>query len=298
MLRAVFVDMDDTFVAPDKTIPAGNLRVLDLAHERGVQVVPCTGRSVAGLPPELVAHPSVRYAVCGGGAIVYDVREDRLVSEEVIGARTVRALYEDLRDLRVTFDLFADDRIFTGADRWAVLGEMDVSAELRRMLVSLRTRFEPDTDALIDSMGERACRINVFCADERDRETVRDIARAHPELTCVSSLPCNAELTRAGVDKGSGLRRVCELMGVDAADLWRLRQRRPHAPGGGRRRRHGGRGARGPRGGRSRGPALRGRRRGALPGAPSRHLLTGRLAPGRRGSRFVPTADTGRRRLR
>lgn len=219
MLRAVFVDMDDTFVAPDKTIPAGNLRVLDLAHERGVQVVPCTGRSVAGLPPELVAHPSVRYAVCGGGAIVYDVREDRLVSEEVIGARTVRALYEDLRDLRVTFDLFADDRIFTGADRWAVLGEMDVSGELRRMLVSLRTRFEPDTDALIDSMGERACRINVFCADERDRETVRDIARAHSELTCVSSLPCNAELTRAGVDKGSGLRRVCELMGVDAADV-------------------------------------------------------------------------------
>ena len=58
MLRAVFVDMDDTFVAPDKTIPAGNLRVLDLAHERGVQVVPCTGRSVAGLPPELVAHPA------------------------------------------------------------------------------------------------------------------------------------------------------------------------------------------------------------------------------------------------
>lgn len=34
MVKLVFVDMDDTFVAPDKTIPADNLRILDVAHAR------------------------------------------------------------------------------------------------------------------------------------------------------------------------------------------------------------------------------------------------------------------------
>ena len=84
MLRAVFLDMDDTFVAPDKTVPADNLRVLDLALEKGVQVVPCTGRNLAGLPPELASHPSVRYAVCGGGALVYDLGTGEVVSASVI----------------------------------------------------------------------------------------------------------------------------------------------------------------------------------------------------------------------
>ena len=97
MLRAVFLDMDDTFVAPDKTVPADNLRVLDLALEKGVQVVPCTGRNLAGLPPELASHPSVRYAVCGGGALVYDLGAGGVVSASVIAADAVRSLYDDLR---------------------------------------------------------------------------------------------------------------------------------------------------------------------------------------------------------
>ncbi len=50
MVNLVFVDMDDTFVAPDKTIPADNLRILDVAHERGVQFVPCTGKEPARAP--------------------------------------------------------------------------------------------------------------------------------------------------------------------------------------------------------------------------------------------------------
>ena len=45
MVRLVFVDMDDTFVTPDKVITPENLRILDVAHERGVQFVPCTGRN-------------------------------------------------------------------------------------------------------------------------------------------------------------------------------------------------------------------------------------------------------------
>ena len=35
-VRLVFMDLDDTFVSPDKTITADNLRALDLAHERGI----------------------------------------------------------------------------------------------------------------------------------------------------------------------------------------------------------------------------------------------------------------------
>lgn len=81
MVRLVFIDMDDTFVAPDKTIPRDNLRILDDAAERGVQFVPCTGRSLRGVPRELLAHPSVCHAVCGGGALVYDVRSGRIVRE-------------------------------------------------------------------------------------------------------------------------------------------------------------------------------------------------------------------------
>ena len=74
MTRLVFVDMDDTFLSPDKSVSAENMAILDEALGRGVQFVPCTGRNVTGVPRELSEHPSVRYAVCCNGALVCDVR--------------------------------------------------------------------------------------------------------------------------------------------------------------------------------------------------------------------------------
>ena len=217
MVKVVFVDMDDTFVAPDKTIPAENLRVLDLAHEKGVQVVPCTGRSAAGLPPELVAHPCVRYAVCGGGALVRDVRAGRTVVKNVMDPGVVRAFYEDIRELPTTFDLFCEAGVFTAEDRWPVLERVDVSEPLRRLVMSVRTRVPGTTDELIARLDD-VCRVNVFFLGEKDRDAVWAAARSHPELGCVSSLACNVEVTRADTNKGSGLRLVCDLLGVDPAD--------------------------------------------------------------------------------
>lgn len=221
MLKLVFSDMDDTFVAPDKTIPPDNLRVLDLLAERGVEFVPCTGRSASGLPPELTSHPCVRHAVCGGGALTYDVRARRPTVVNTIPRAVVRALYDDLRGCACTFDMLSPEgRIFTAADVWPYMAQLDVSEPLRQMLYRLRTRFEGTTDELIDKMTD-ICRINICFVGERDGENGRRVweaAQARPELTCVSSLACNVELTRAGVDKGSALLHLCAALGVDAAD--------------------------------------------------------------------------------
>lgn len=218
MLRAVFVDMDDTFVAPDKTIPSENLRVLDLAYEKGVQFVPCTGRNVVGLPTELVSHPCVRYAVCGGGALVYDVRENRVLRRSPIDGDVLRSFYRAVSAAPTTFDLFNEEGIFTAEDRWHVLEEMDASEPFRSMLRRLRTRVPGTTEELIDSMRD-VCRVNMFFLTESDRQAAWAAADSFEGLTCVSSVPINIEITRAGTDKGSGLRSVCELLGIGTEDV-------------------------------------------------------------------------------
>ena len=68
MLKLVFTDLDGTFVDTQKQVPERNARVLDLAAERGVQFVPCTGRNANGVLPDLANHPAVRYAICCNGA--------------------------------------------------------------------------------------------------------------------------------------------------------------------------------------------------------------------------------------
>lgn len=224
MVRLVFVDMDDTFVTPEKVITPENLRILDLAHERGVQFVPCTGRSVRGLPQQLVAHPCVRFAVCSGGALVYDLRAggDGEKSGEVVHCvpiekDVVRSLYQDVRDQRITFDLTAEDGVLASADRWPVYWEADLDDATRKMVLSQRTRFEGTTGELIERM-DQIFRVNVLYVDDAGRRAVWDAVDARPELCRASSIPVNVEITDVRATKGTALLWLCDHLGVAVAD--------------------------------------------------------------------------------
>ena len=217
MVKLVFVDMDDTFLTPEKTITPLNRQALDLAYERGIQFVPCTGRNYTGLPEELVSHPSVRYAVCCNGAIVRDLRENRNLHEVVMDHALVHDLWRQIQGLEVTFDLFADDGVFTARDRWHIIDEMDVSEATRYVVTSVRTCCDKTVDQMIDAAGS-ICRVNVFYLTEKDKRAVWEAVDQRPELTRASSLPCNVEITHAGADKGAGLTWLCDYLGVSPKD--------------------------------------------------------------------------------
>ena len=217
MLKLVFVDMDDTFLTPEKAITPLNRQALDLAYERGIQFVPCTGRNYTGLPEELVSHPSVRYAVCCNGAIVRDLRENRNLHEVVMDHALVHDLWHQIQGLEVTFDLFADDGVFTARDRWHVIDEMDVSEATRYVVTSVRTCCDKTVDQMIDAAGS-ICRVSVFYLTEKDKRAVWEAVDQRPELTRASSLPCNVEITHAGADKGAGLTWLCNYLGISPKD--------------------------------------------------------------------------------
>ena len=217
MVKLVFVDMDDTFLTPEKTITPLNRQALDLAYERGIQFVPCTGRNYTGLPEELVSHPSVRYAVCCNGAIVRDLRESRNLHEVVIDHALVHDLWHQIQGLEVTFDLFADDGVFTSVDCWPILEKMNIPDGTRAMLRRVRTRCDMSVDEMIDSVHS-IYRVNVFYLTEQDCLAVRHAIEAHPQLTLASSFSCNIETTHAGADKGAGLTWLCDYLGVSPKD--------------------------------------------------------------------------------
>lgn len=217
MLKLVFVDMDDTFLTPEKTITPLNRKALDLAYERGIQFVPCTGRNHTGLPEELAHHPSVRYAVCCNGAIVRDLHENRNLHEVVMDHALVHDLWHQIQGLEVTFDLFADDGVFTSLDCWPILEKMNIPEGTRAMLRRVRTRCGMSVDQMIDSVHS-IYRINIFYLTEQDCLAVRRAIEAHPQLTLASSFSCNLETTHVGADKGSGLSWLCNYLGVPVAD--------------------------------------------------------------------------------
>lgn len=218
MVKLVFVDMDDTFVGPDKSIPADNLRILDEAHARDVRFVPCTGRSVAGLPPQLAGHPCVRHAVCSGGALVYDLRAGEVLRRVPIEKDLVRSLYEAVRGQRISFDLTCDEGVVASSECWPVYHEAALDEATRAMVLTQRIRSDEPTERLIERVGD-IYRVNVLFVDDAGRRAVWDAVDARPGLARTSSIAVNVEITSASATKGSALTWLCDYLGVSSADV-------------------------------------------------------------------------------
>lgn len=217
MVKLVFVDMDGTFLTSANVITPRNARILDAAAERGVQFVPCSGRNINSLPEELLRHPSVRYAICCNGALITDAKTREVLHEVPIPKADLARLYSAIRDLPVTFDLFADSRVYTERSRFGYIDEVDLQPANRVVIKAARTLYDGDAYGLIERV-EAPCRVNIFFHNEAERDACHAAIDANPSLRRSSSLPCNIEVTHVSAHKGAGVEWLCSHLGVDLAD--------------------------------------------------------------------------------
>ena len=76
-VKLIAFDLDGTLLDDDKHLPPENLAALQAAYERGIFLVPATGRILKALPEELLAPGLFRYFIFANGALVYDLQEQR-----------------------------------------------------------------------------------------------------------------------------------------------------------------------------------------------------------------------------
>lgn len=214
-VRIVFSDLDETFLATDKSLLPRNMAVLDLLAERGIPFVPCTGRPYQGIPAEVLAHPATRYAVSADGACVTDVATGAQLMWLPVGTERALALYERTRGLDVTFDVFADGRAYTERRFLEALTGYGIPAPQLALMRRIRTPMDEPTDVYARHLAPVE-RISMFwrAGDERTAEQVRAAVAADPTLRATRSSALGIEITDSRANKGVALRWLCDHLGI------------------------------------------------------------------------------------
>lgn len=218
MVKLVFSDLDGTFLTSEKTITAENARIMDAMRERGVLFVPCTGRNIADIPQEILAHPSVSHAVCCNGALIFDACTREIIQKTTIDKRTVLDLYKRVCHLPVTFDIFADSRVYTQRSRFGYIDTVDLNGPTRAFIRAGRTIYDGEPGELLQRVRP-VCRLNLFFHTLAERDEVWRAVDDLPGLARTTSLKCNVEVTDAHASKGAALNWLCGLLHVGRSDV-------------------------------------------------------------------------------
>ena len=215
-IRLIAVDLDGTVLNDRKQLTPRTAAALNAAAARGVEIVPATGRTAAGLPAELLALPGVRYAITSNGARMMDLAAGRAVRELYLPREKALAAFDILARYDCVTDLFQDGKGYTTEANRAAAYRF-VPENLRDYVLRTRTVL-PDLRAFIAAQERGIEKLTIFFLEEAERQKAwAEVAALGVDV--VSSLPLNMEINAAGVDKGAGLLALAGQLGLPAGAL-------------------------------------------------------------------------------
>ncbi|MCI5774388.1 MAG: HAD-IIB family hydrolase [Erysipelotrichaceae bacterium] len=201
-------DLDGSLLNSKKAISPLTLKVLSLLKNQGHILIPCTGRSLQGLPAELLTPGFCDYAILSNGAIIYDMQKQATLFTSCFTSEEFAKIIDLLTPYKVDIDYNADGQVFS--DRYSIehLDRYHIQPELLPMIKRSRTIVEDIKEDVVDNKRQ-VNRANIFFEDLALRSQLFAQKETLPfDLT--TSVPHNGEITKKGINKGFGIKYMCQ----------------------------------------------------------------------------------------
>ena len=219
-IRLAAFDLDGTLLKEDKTPGTRTLETLERVLDSGVEVVLASGRTRGIIPRVLLDNPRIRYIISCNGAVVWDLREQRAIVEELIAYDTALAILRKARDYDCVREASIDGMMYVGAG--------DVETEIKLIFPKLRDRMNtlrsivPDVEDYFVSCGIPAEKLLFFFHTTEAREPFRQWIAENYDLALTSSHPLALEVNAPGISKGDALKALAAKLAIEPENVFAI----------------------------------------------------------------------------
>ena len=212
-LRLIAFDLDGTLLRSDKSISPRTMHALHAAQERGVLLVPATGRLYRSLPEALLDEQLSRYFILVNGAQVYDSLKSRTLLREELTPALAMQMLQFLETRNVVRGVYIDG---LGHMSLSDYEEIDDVAATPATSALLRRSYCPTDDLeQFTASAHSVQKIIAFFHDPSEKQPVLcEIAANFPGYAVSSSLGNNIEINAKYATKGNALRFLCRQLGI------------------------------------------------------------------------------------
>ena len=225
-IKIIALDLDGTLLDSEKRLSEVNRAALARAAEKGVLIVPTTGRFFGMMPPAVRDLPFVRYAITINGAQVYDRETDTAIVKDEIPLDMALQVMELLDRYDVVYDCYRQN--------WgwmtAALQEKAADYATNEHYLKMVREFRKPVPELKAHLRETAAdgdvqKVMLFARNGGDGRggrprppaildpIRRELAAKFPEIKVTASTWNNIELNIKSAHKGNALKRFAEHLG-------------------------------------------------------------------------------------
>ncbi len=212
-IRLVAVDLDGTLLNRKKEITPGTRRAVQACAERGIIVMPATGRPATGFPAVLEALPGTRYALTSNGALVYDFAEKHAIYEDLLSVEHTLEILDFARDYDLMVDIYTDGNGYSEKRNLENLEHFSFAPGMTDYVIRTRIPVD-DMRSFVSERGRPVEKIVFFFHEPAGKPEMERTLAQFPFLRVTDALENNLELNHVTANKGASLLRFGEKLGI------------------------------------------------------------------------------------
>ena len=111
MYKLIAIDLDGTLLNSYGQISENNKKTLQMAQEKGIQVVLASGRSTNSVKNLANEIGNSHYIICGNGSIIYDLQKEQIIYDKFIDKKKVLQIIEICEQNSIYYNVYTEDMV-------------------------------------------------------------------------------------------------------------------------------------------------------------------------------------------
>ena len=212
-VKLIAFDLDGTLLTTDKRLTDETRRTLETAADRGILLVPATGRPLTGMPEEVLGLPGVRYAVTANGARVVCVESRKILREKLLSVEKGRKVLDIFGEYDTLREIYYDGRGYVETGK---MEQMDHYVPDPNMAEYMRSTRACVSDLMAKFRHENRAmdKVQAFFASGKDKAQAFQRIRKIEGVEATGSLTYNIEVNAGGINKGEALLWLTAQLGI------------------------------------------------------------------------------------
>lgn len=212
-IKIIALDLDGTLLDSEKRLSEENRRALEQAADKGIEIVPTTGRIYAIIPEVVRQLPFINYAITVNGAELYDVRNDRVLAKNELPWEKAVEIMKYLDGFDVVYDCYQNGGGYMTKAHLDKVVDYLTSDYFKEIYAKSRTPV-PELKAYLRERGEGVQKVQFCTKDQALRAfLLQDLQERFDGVAVSAALAFNGEINDEKGHKGGALTKLCKHLG-------------------------------------------------------------------------------------
>lgn len=215
-IHMIAMDMDGTLLRSDETISERTIEALHAARKQGVTVALCTGRFAQnGAVTAQKNGLTCDYVIASNGCMLWDEHEHRILREHTIAPASVQRAFEIIQRYPSRFNIVSGHLVTDSETVHPVVQRF--SGDLMDVY---QIHFAAGREALQKAIAQPVYKLFMYRFEDMDK-LAQCAAELHqvPDIYLTQSGERNLEVMPVGVDKGTGVTEMAQMLEIDMEDV-------------------------------------------------------------------------------